>query len=301
MANFLDAVAQRQFVASVFVLLQGIKLYELINNSGFGHISWLYKWSLIDMCFLAFVSWCKIPRLEKISLWRWLLVAFLLSALNLTGLSLKLERFPISVHLSIGGSRDIAAAAGLLGMLSMGRTRNNMSSHLQGAVKVNIVPWSTIVLNPQSLPVCLFHISDNFPGSELLSPGQVTPWLDLDMNAPVSCIPISVQGDGPWKIKLKISGEESNELKTLDLPLDMKCLKVSSPGFYEIMEIVDKNGNLGRVRATDPFHVIHCPELRIDPEILNRGIDVCRGRVETESVPFLSLWAKGKSLLFGVF
>ena len=191
-------------------------------------------------------------------------------------------------------------------MFALGKShRGNVSAHLKGAVKVNIVPWSSIVLNPQAVPVCLMTISTSgFPGIELLSKGQLTPWIDPDTSAPAACIPFSVKGNGPWKIKLQrrpsykqIEGRET-ETTIIDVPLDLQCIKVSRTGFYEVVEITDKMGNVGKVRSADPCHVVHCPELRIDPKAMLNGIDVCQGRLlesESSPSPFISLWARGNN------
>ncbi len=230
----IDNVAKRQFVVSIFVLLQATKMLEWIRCNDLFSLTGQrsaprisLKWSMIELALLAVLLVWRIPRLT-FKARSAALLAVAIVAINALAfiafppmwLSLR-ARF---IHLDSTASKfhgplpkgakypsrrgvEIDNVAGSRASL-LEQTQDSM--HLSGSYTVKVRPWSMGELNAENAPICI-PVSTPMPNGGGLSEAIRRP-IRSTRPSPSASIPITMRGVPPWRVAISCNGAHYSDI-----------------------------------------------------------------------------------------
>lgn len=308
--TYMEVGQQRLLAVSIFVLIQALKLYDLIR---WDSSSFTVKYIMIDTIFIWFLPVFRIPWLTftySVTMGQIFLISIInillgSNSVSLTAIIFSIWKGVFDRELSISGtkirSRDVF----------------DTSSHLSGRYTVHILPESTALLNPTRDTYCIEHsYSTASIPVRLNSTEPIFIQLDrIDFDS-LERTPYNFTKKEIKKFKMDIPPESAHNIDGNNLQqqqynkLSYISLPVSSPGLYRLSKVVDSSNLDVRLYQRDVL-VTSCPSAYILGASTEKSGDVdrCIGDSDTpklvvDGVPPLkvkySRSIKGRETLFSV-
>ncbi|KAL4070659.1 hypothetical protein J3A83DRAFT_4372847 [Scleroderma citrinum] len=167
--NFIDIPSQRLYYLSFGLLLQAVKVFDILQNFFITGATTHYcrKWFCVDFAYVVVLRQLRIPRLtySKAAVLVQILLLWFLDGLLFGGISLNLGN-PHSPHgySNIHQRIDVTSTPGPFHwadlfspsrLASLFYDGSNKNQHLLGQHTVHMSPISTAHLNPEGHPFCL--------------------------------------------------------------------------------------------------------------------------------------------------
>ncbi|CCF55478.1 hypothetical protein KAFR_0A00400 [Kazachstania africana CBS 2517] len=293
----LEFSKQRLLVFSIFMVIQGYKLYDLIllknglpvpgillNSSYFNFIT---KYFIIDSMFLYFLPTFKIPRLTFKSIvvfcQIFAICAFTLFLAYADNLGF------ISVFIAIFKKVFFNKELSVTGASVHHNKIIDSSSHFKGALTIKILPENTAMLNPLHESYCL-------PMDDVSTTNFLEVPIRINSTSDIKFIQVefrdlytnSVETRNFSKNDIKLSKDSTSQ--ETDLNIKHYLIPVNEIGFYQVKKILDSKNLPLKIH---PAHLIvpHCPTVSL---IGSGAGDRCVGdaddlSIEIHGVPPLKL------------
>ncbi|EJU02661.1 hypothetical protein DACRYDRAFT_115687 [Dacryopinax primogenitus] len=285
--TWFDVASQRSYIIGVGVVLQGIKLYEVLRHyipqlQG-SSLSWLlYKWSFVDIAYILSVPllripWLTVPPYVRIRL---ILVAVLFNWLLMGNCKIPTSLLiPTSVRSMFDYQMSISEhRVRVQDVVQPGQ-------HLSGQHTVRLSPVSTAELNPQGLRFCFApsqrHISvpvlvnNTIPHNikfsiESLEDASDIRYVTVDRHGLgnlalvqryPSGMPEEEFGPEPPKCKaLEANTEGQNPLQLEDTK-GLVYIRVDRPGVVRLESILDSTDEEIRITRGGSVTIPQCPSV----------------------------------------
>ncbi|KAH3660453.1 hypothetical protein OGAPHI_007039 [Ogataea philodendri] len=283
--TILDVTSQRLSIISIFVLIQGWKIYDLylikndvlreyLNNSvsiNFLPPEWnfIFKYMFLDGVIVWANSVLRIPKLVLRPYASGLLIIVLYVITILLTTNFRISIIPVftTILQAISPQRELTISEGLVNR----QTTFDQSSHFRGKKTIRFLPDSSIKLNPFNKNYCLQ--SSHY--SKIKVPVKFNSSGELDF------LQISHTDLDNQKTILNYTRKELKKFLVSDYSLSQKWdinyiddrvtyleLELDKPGYYRIQEAHDIKSKNIRVYKSD-FILPRCPEAHFEnPEPL---------------------------------
>lgn len=281
-ANIADAPTQRFYALSLFVFLQALKFYDLLQLYTPGSQSpsetlFVVKWIAIDAAYLLLVPKLRIP---------WL--AFRLSTIFVQVLLISGLNICLSARISISPTAVLGALFKLLFDRETAVLEHNIklssiihnASRILGQHTINILPESTAKLNPQSACFCV-------------QDGPVTIPLRLNSTVPMLVQYSRVSPADNSVEQFNLTGKPLKQLlrkvdhsrtSIWELPIT-----VTEPGLYRIDRVRDESRLDVRLYRSKAL-VVRCPSASlVIPDRLRERTDRCTGELDELTLQVVGL------------
>ncbi|KAI9491678.1 hypothetical protein BDB00DRAFT_831699 [Zychaea mexicana] len=267
---------QRLYALSIFVVLQTVKLTDLLQVNFAASYPEEYagifiRWWILDALYMAVLWIVQIPWLQFSSLKTMLIIAgfFFLDLFLFVFQPVAFFGFLLKVILGESQSQQMGVSKGK--MVDVKDILQN-SSHILGRHTVHILPYGTAKLNPDGESYCI-------PERDIGTENIYIPVV-LNNTTPSTISLSRYDFDSKTSTVFELSGRDihrANEIGHGKQGLEYYVIKVREPGAYKLDEIVSKDG-LHVQFYNRLAYVFVCPTARFTPV---STADYCSGDKET--------------------
>ncbi|ORY99344.1 hypothetical protein BCR43DRAFT_489127 [Syncephalastrum racemosum] len=270
----IDFPSQRYYALSLLAVLQGLKLYDLVNVYSAAYpeqySGMLMKWWLLDALYLFGLWILQIPWLQFSGI-KTILFVILTCFINLVLFALPSAAISSALFKVFFG--DVLGQQIGISRAKLVNVKDIVfnSSHILGRHTVHILPYGTAKLNPNDEFYCI-------PGNEV---GQKDIFIPIVLN---NTIPRSItvsryDFDTTSRTVSEHSGRDiqrATEIAHGKQGLEYYYIRVRNPGVYKLENIVSKEGLDVRLYSRQVY-VFVCPTARFVPK---DSADYCKGEKE---------------------
>ncbi|KAL9555078.1 hypothetical protein MBANPS3_002531 [Mucor bainieri] len=274
-ATRMEFPTQRLWAFSIFILLQALKAADFFRAYMAAYpeqySSFLYRWCVIDMVYMAALYFAQIPWLQ-FSLLKTAFLCFVLIWIDALVFTIPMYGFGFVLFKGIFGD-----AADKRVIVSRGQLANvnkivHNSSHILGAHTLHILPYGTAKLNPSDEVYCL--------STHEIGKKDIYIPIILNNTTPKSILVSRLDFDTGVTTVNEHSGksiQRATEINHAKEGVEYYYIRIRKPGAYKIDRIVAKNGGSIRLDHKQAF-VFTCPSAYIQPVPAS---DYCTGDVES--------------------